>query len=106
MSGNSAIIARSCVFYAVLFEANQIVKLEYGMYTVTVTELRAVLKEVSAQAGQNSVENKAPVESTTQDDDVQEVKGSKIRISNDTSEAANKSAKPLPKSAAVKLQPK
>jgi hypothetical protein len=43
------------------------------------------------------------VESTTQDDDFQEVKRRKRHISNDTSQTAKKPTKPVPTSAAVKL---
>jgi hypothetical protein len=39
-------------------------------------------------------------------DDFQEVKRCKRQISNDTSETAKKSTKPVPTSAAVKLPPK
>jgi hypothetical protein len=55
----------------------------YGMYTVTLNELKAVLK-VSAQAGRSGV-NKTSVESTAQDDDVRKVNRRKRHISNDTS---------------------
>jgi hypothetical protein len=54
--------------------------------------LKAVLK-VSAQAGQGGAANKTPVESTAQDDDFQEAKRHKRRISNDTSQTAKKSTK-------------
>jgi 2-polyprenyl-6-methoxyphenol hydroxylase-like FAD-dependent oxidoreductase len=40
----------------------------YGMYMVTLNELKAILK-VSAQAEQNGVVNKTSVESLAQDDD-------------------------------------
>jgi hypothetical protein len=43
------------------------------MYTVTLNELKAVQK-VSAQEGQIGAVNKTSVESTTQDDDFQEVR--------------------------------
>jgi hypothetical protein len=67
-----------------------------------VNEPKAILK-VSAQAGQTDAENKTSVESTVQDDDFHEVKRSKRQVSIDTSQAANKSTKPVPTSAAVKL---
>jgi hypothetical protein len=51
------------------------------MYMVTLNELKTVLK-VSAQAGQNGVENKISVESMVQDDDFQEAKRQKRHISN------------------------
>jgi hypothetical protein len=72
------------------------------MYTVTLNELKCVLK-VSAKAGQNCVMNKTSVESATQDDDFQEVKRCKRNIFNYTSQSAKKSTKPVPTSAAVKL---
>jgi hypothetical protein len=77
----------------------------YGMYTVILNELKAVMK-VSAQAGQNCVVNKTSVESAAQDDDYHEVKGRNRNISNNTSQTAKKSTKPVPTSAAVKLPPK
>jgi hypothetical protein len=56
----------------------------YGMNTVTLNELKAVL-EVSAQAGQSGGVNKSSVESTAQNDDSREVKTRKGRYSDDTS---------------------
>jgi hypothetical protein len=75
------------------------------MYTVTWKELNAVLK-VSAQARQNGVVNVTSVKSTAQDERFQEVKRCKRHTSNDTSQTAKKSTKPVPTSAAVKLPPK
>jgi hypothetical protein len=77
----------------------------YGMYTVTLNELKAVLK-VSAQAGQSDAVKKTSVESTAQHDDFREVKRRMKHSSNDTSQTAKKSTKPVPTSAAVKLSPK
>jgi hypothetical protein len=77
----------------------------YGMYTVTLNELKAVLK-VSAQAGQSEGVNKTSVESTAQNDNFREVKTRKRRHSDDTSHTANKSTISGPKSTAVKLPAK
>jgi hypothetical protein len=74
----------------------------YGIYTVTLNELKAVLK-VSAQAGQSGGVNKTSLESTAQSDDFREVKTRKRRYSDDTSQTAKKSAISVPKSAAFKL---
>jgi phosphatidate phosphatase PAH1 len=60
------------------------------MYTVTMNELKAVLK-VSAQAGQSGAVNKTSVKSMVQDDDFREVKRRKRHNSNDTSQTAKKS---------------
>jgi hypothetical protein len=65
----------------------------YGMYTVTLNELKAVLKE-SAQAKQSDAVNKTSLESTAQDDDFQEVTRRKRHISNETSQTDKKSTKP------------
>jgi hypothetical protein len=73
------------------------------MYTVTLNELKAVLK-VSAQAGESGVVNKTSVKSMAQDDDVHKVKRRKKRIS--TSQTAKKSTKSVPISTAVKPPPK
>jgi hypothetical protein len=75
------------------------------MYLVTLNKLNAVLK-VSAQAGQSGPVNKTSVESTAQDDDFQEEKRRKRQISNDTSQAANKSTKTILTTATAKLPPK
>jgi hypothetical protein len=77
----------------------------YGMYTVSLNELKAVLK-VSAQAGQSGAVNKTSAESTAQDDDFQEVKRRKRHISNYTWRTAYKSTKPIQTSEAFKLLPK
>jgi hypothetical protein len=50
--------------------------------------------------------NKTSVKSTAQDDDFQEVKSRKMYVSNDTSQSAKKSTKPVPTSEVVKLPPK
>jgi hypothetical protein len=77
----------------------------YGMYTVTLKELQAVLK-VNTQTGQREAVNKTSLESTAQHDDFQEVKRRKRRISNDTSETTMKSTKSFPLSTTVKKIPK
>jgi hypothetical protein len=77
----------------------------YGMYTVTLNELKAVIK-VNAQAGQSGAVCKISVESTAQDDDFQEVKRIERHIPNNTSQTAKNSTKPVPPSSAVKLLPK
>jgi hypothetical protein len=74
-------------------------------YAVTLNELKAVLK-VSIQKGQSGAVDKTSVESTAQDDDFQEVKRCKRHISNNTSHAAKKSTKTVPKSTVVQLPPK
>jgi hypothetical protein len=77
----------------------------YVLYTVTLNELKSVQK-VTAQAGQSGIMNKSSVESTAHDDDFQEVRRPKRHTSNDTSQTAKKSTKPVPTSTAVKLPPK
>jgi hypothetical protein len=62
----------------------------YGMYTITMTELKAILK-MCAQAGQSGVVNRTSVE----------IKGRNRNISNNTSQTAKKSTKQVPTSAAV-----
>jgi hypothetical protein len=76
-----------------------------GMYAVTLGEQKAVLK-MSAQTGQRDAVNRTSVESTAQDDDFQDVKRHKRHISNNTSQTAKKSIKPVPTSVALKLPPK
>jgi hypothetical protein len=76
----------------------------YWIYTVTLNELKAIQK-VSIQAGQSGVVNKSSVESTAQDD-FQEVKRCKRNVSNNTSQSAKKSTKPVAASTAIKLPPK
>jgi hypothetical protein len=66
------------------------------MYTVTLKELKAVLR-VSAQAGQSGAVNKSSVESMAQDDDRREVKRRKRHISGYLT--GEKSTKPVPTSA-------
>jgi hypothetical protein len=51
------------------------------MYTVTLNELKPILK-VSVQGGQSGVVNKTTVESTTQDDNFHEVYSAQGRIFN------------------------
>jgi hypothetical protein len=75
------------------------------MYAVTLKELKVILK-VSAQAGQSGAVNKTSVESTVLDHDFQEVKRRRGLISNDTSQTAKNSTKPVPAFAAEKLPPK
>jgi hypothetical protein len=62
------------------------------MYTVTLNELKAVLK-VRAQAGQSGTVNKTSLESMAVDDDFRELKRCKRHISSDTSQTARKSTK-------------
>jgi hypothetical protein len=69
------------------------------MYTVTLNELKAILK-VSAQGRQSGAVTKTSVESTAQDDDFLEVKRNKRHTSSDTSQTAKKSTKRAPTSAA------
>jgi hypothetical protein len=76
-----------------------------GMYTVTLNELKAILK-VGAQAGQIGAVNKTSVESMAQDDDFWALKRCKRHISNNTSQPAKRSTKPVPTSIDVKLPPK
>jgi hypothetical protein len=75
------------------------------MYTVTLNELKAILK-VSVQKGQSGAVNNTSVESMAQGEDFQEVKRRKRQISNNTLHAANKSTKTVPKSTVVKVSPK
>jgi hypothetical protein len=74
----------------------------YGICTLTLNELKAVLK-VNAQARQCGAVTKTSLESATHDDDFQEVKRRKRHISHDTSQRAKKSTIAAPKSAAGKL---
>jgi hypothetical protein len=74
----------------------------YGMYTVTLNELKAV----SAQAKQSGAANKTSSESTAQHDEFREVKRRKRHNSSDNSQSVKKSTKTVPTSAAVKLPPK
>jgi hypothetical protein len=66
--------------------------------------LKAVLK-MSAQAGQGGAVNKTSVESTAQGDNYQEVMRRKRYSSNNTSQTAKKSTKPVPTSEAFKMPP-
>jgi hypothetical protein len=75
------------------------------MYTVTMNELKAVMK-VNAQAVQSGAVNKTSVESMAQDDNFQKAKRRKRHISNNTSQTAKKSTKVVPTSAVIKLPPK
>jgi hypothetical protein len=74
----------------------------YGMYTVTLIELKAV----SAQAKHSDSLNKTSSDSMAQDDDFWEVKKCKRHNSVDTSQSAKNSIKTVPISAAFKLPPK
>jgi hypothetical protein len=74
----------------------------YGTYTLTLNELKAVLK-VKAQAGKCGAVTKTSLELAAHDDDFQKVKRDKRHISNDTSQTAEKSTISAPKSAADKL---
>jgi hypothetical protein len=74
----------------------------YGMYTVTLNELKAL----SEQAKHNDSLNKTSSESTAQEDDFPEVKKCKRRYSDDTSQSAKNSTKTVPISATFKLPPK
>jgi hypothetical protein len=56
-----------------------------------------------AQGGQSGAVNKTSVKSTAHDADFQEVKKRKRYISNNISQTAKKSTKPVPTSATVKL---
>jgi hypothetical protein len=69
----------------------------YGMYAVTLNEMKAVLK-VSPQAGQSGAVTKTTMQSAAQDDDFQEIKRRKRHISNNTSQTAKMSTKPVPPS--------
>jgi hypothetical protein len=75
------------------------------MYTVTLCELKTVLK-VSSQAGQSSAVNETSLDSAAQDNDFHEVKRRKSCSSNHTSQTAKNSTKPVPTSTAVKLAAK
>jgi hypothetical protein len=75
------------------------------MYTITLKELKAVLK-VNTQAGQSGAVNKTSMEWMTQDDYFQQVKRRKRYILTYTSQTAKKSTKPVPTSTAVKPPPK
>jgi hypothetical protein len=77
----------------------------HDMYMVTLKELQAVPK-VNTQTGQSGAVNKTSLKSTAQDDDFQEVKICRRRISNDTSETTMKSNKSVPISTTVKQNPK
>jgi hypothetical protein len=77
----------------------------YGIYTLTLNELKAVLK-VKAQTGKCGAVTKTSLESAAHDDNFQEVKRCKRHISNDTSQTAKKLITSAPKSAAGKLPTK
>jgi hypothetical protein len=74
----------------------------YGMYTVTLIELKAV----SAQPKHSGAVNRTSSEPTARDEEFHEVKGRKRHNSNYTSQSAKNSTKTVPISAAVKLSPK
>jgi hypothetical protein len=61
----------------------------YGMYAVTLNELKTVIK-VNTQARQSGAVNEISVESTAQDDDFPETKKRKRHISNNTLQTAKK----------------
>jgi hypothetical protein len=69
--------------FCLLSDVKPIFSAFYGMYTVTLKELQAVLK-VNTEAGQSGAVKKISFETTAQDDDFQEIKRRKRRISNDT----------------------
>jgi hypothetical protein len=77
--------AKFCIF----LDGKPLYSILYGMYTITLNKLQAVLK-VNTLAGQNGAMNETSLESTSQDDDFQEVKRCKRYTSNETSEAAKK----------------
>jgi hypothetical protein len=72
-----------------ILEGNPLFSALYGIYTLTLNKLKAVLK-VNAQAGQCGAVTTTSLESATHDDDLQEIKRYKRHISNDTSQTANK----------------
>jgi hypothetical protein len=72
------------------------------MYMVTLIELSAL----SAQAKYSDSLNNTSSDSTAQDDDFREVKKHKKPNSDDTSQSAMNSTKPVPITAAFKLPPK
>jgi hypothetical protein len=74
----------------------------YGMYMVTLNELKAV----SVQAKHSVTANKTSLEPTAQDEEFWEVKRRKRQNSNGKSQLAKKSTKTFSTSAAVKLPPK
>jgi hypothetical protein len=82
-------------------DEKQLFSVLYGMYTVTLKELQAVLKE-NTKTRQIGAVNKTSLESTAQDDDFQDVNGRRRRISNDISETTMKSTKSIPISTIVK----
>jgi hypothetical protein len=73
----------------------------YGIYTLILNELKAVLK-VIPHAGQSGAVTKISLESAAHDDEFQEVKRRKRYISNDTSQRHKKSTMSAPKSSAGK----
>jgi hypothetical protein len=74
------------------------------MYAATLNKMKGVMK-VTAQAYQSGAVNKLSMESTTQDE-FKKIKRCKRHVSNNTSQTAEKSNKPVPISAAVNLPPK
>jgi hypothetical protein len=96
--------AENRVNFCKALDGKPLLSVLYGMYAITLNELKAVL-EVSAQAGKSGAVNKTSVESTAQDD-FQEVKRRKRHISCNTSKTAKKSTKSVPIFAAVKIPPK
>jgi hypothetical protein len=61
---------------------------------------------MGAQKRQSNALNKTSVDSTTQDDNFQEVKRHKRPMSNNTSQTAKKSTKTVLTSTAIKMPPK
>jgi hypothetical protein len=76
----------------------------YGTYTVTLQELRVVLK-ASTLAGQNNLP-KATGQQTTQEDGFQEVRGRKRRATDETTGTSKKAAVQTKTSTALNITPK
>jgi hypothetical protein len=90
--------------FCIILEGKPLFSALYGIYTLTLNELKAILK-VNAQAGQYGAVTKILMESAAHDD-FQEVKRCKRHIYNDTSQTAKNSTISAPKSAASKLPTK
>jgi hypothetical protein len=88
-----------------ILEGNPLFSALYGIYTLTLNELKAVLK-VNAQAGQCGAVTTTSLESAAHDDDLQEIKRYKRHISNNTSPIAEKSITSDTNSAVGKLPTK
>jgi shikimate kinase len=63
-----------------ILEGKLLFRAVYGMYTLTLNELKAILK-VNAQAGRPVAVTKTSLESVAHDDDFQEVKRRKRYVS-------------------------